>query len=131
MPTGQGGPVSTTASHFHANTACPSGGIVFSPGDNGTYSVAVNSSCKLKGPPDDTGCGPTGYPTAQYTFAFMSGSSNGTLSSTTQNGSNSVATFQRTSTGTVVIQLNVTYREIKDSVCHTDGGSIYGYVTLD
>ena len=109
-------------------TACPSGGIEFSPGNNGTYSVAVGDSCKLLGPPNEA-CvigEQTGY---SYSFVIASGGSNGTLSGTSQDGSNSVATFKRTSTGNVVIDLHQTYLNPANN-CQGKGFTTYGSVTL-
>jgi hypothetical protein len=130
VPTGQNAPIATTASKFHANTACPSGGIIFSPGGNGTYSVAVGHDCKVKGPPD-TGCGPSSDPGTKHIFTLGTSASHGTLSGTSQNGTYSVATFTRTSPGDVIITLVVDTTELIGSVCHQRGGSNYGFVTLD
>jgi hypothetical protein len=130
LPTQQNGPASIGAStrNVHPDTACPDSGITFSPGNNGTYSVAVNDSCKLYGPPDiPCNASQSGV---KYEFFISSGGSHGTLSGTGQSDGKSLATFRRTSTGDVSIYLNQTRLNYFVS-CKPYDGSDYGWVTLE
>jgi len=88
-----------------------------SSGDNGTYTVATGDSCILFGPPDQA-CVGSFQP--NYRFVIASGGSNGNLSGTTRTGSNSKATFHRTSSGNVEVDLRQQTADVVD--CHISGG---------
>lgn len=114
------------ATKLRPDTACPAGGIVFAPGDNGTYSVAVGDQCVLWGPFNQPcNASQDGF---TYLFYIVSGGSSGTLSGTTQGSKGSKATFERDSTGPVVIGLQaIEYQFFRN--CRISGFQ-YGTVKL-
>ena len=106
------------------NTACPGSGLYLS-GNIGTYSVGVGDKCVLYGP-DDQACITGEQGGYRYTFSIVSGGSHGTLTP----GVGTMATFKRTSTGDVVIDLKQEY-QIPTDGCKPGGFTTYGSVTLD
>jgi hypothetical protein len=123
VPTGQS--VSST-SKIRPATACPSGGITFTTGGNGTYSVGIGDTCKLYSPVEDTACVPGSGVGYDYDFVITSGASHGTLSDTISR----LATFKRTSSGDVSIALQQHYLNPGDS-CKDIEYSTYGTITLN
>jgi hypothetical protein len=119
---------SAPAKSHQPDPACPTGGIVLSEGTNGPYSVAVGDNCQLLGPPNQV-CIQGSQAGETFVFVFQSGDSNGTLSGTAQSGGHSVATFTRSSSGQVVVKLDVILYQ-NPGTCKTGGGFTYGTVTL-
>lgn len=125
VPTSQSAPAIAGAAKVHPATSCANSSITFGPGDNGTYSVPIGDYCILNGP-GDIACATDEQSGTEYIFSFESGSSNGTLSGTSQSGS---AKFTRTSSGKVVIELNALNLDSALN-CRPTGGELYGTVTF-
>jgi hypothetical protein len=106
-------------------TACGTGGsgIAVGSGDNGTFSVAIGNTCDMAGP-DDTECVSGELSGYTYTFQLASTGSLGVF-----NTSGNTASFKRTASGNVKIDLMQSYH---NAARNCEGSTVvYGYVTLD
>jgi hypothetical protein len=130
IPTNQSASTSIgTSARVHQATACPDTGITLGSGDHPTYSVAINDSCVMYGPGDQS-CALNFQDGLKYLFVIGSGDSYGTLSGTTQSGGASKATFKRTSgPGDVVIDLKQSFSP--QVSCHEQGYAPFASVTFN